>query len=116
MLNADSSTLNSDSDDQSRNIPPTIPSEVALSWIVRITSALVLDEQGSPSASTLDDARTGDLAEGVKALVDAAARAADRDGGLAQLEVATPAGSVFVVRDGKRTIAATTKPEPAAGL
>ena len=82
----------------------------------QITSAVVLDEQGSPSASTLDDARTGDLAESVKALVDAAARAADRDGGLAQLEVATPTGSVFVVRDGKRTIAATTKPEPAAGL
>jgi predicted regulator of Ras-like GTPase activity (Roadblock/LC7/MglB family) len=82
----------------------------------QITSAVVLDEQGSPSASTLDDARTGDLAESVKALVDAAARAADRDGGLAQLEVATPVGSVFVVRDGKRTIAATTKPEPAAGL
>ena len=62
----------------------------------QITSAVVLDEQGSPSASTLDDARTADLAESVKALVDAAARAADRDGGLAQLEVATPAGSVFV--------------------
>jgi hypothetical protein len=30
--------------------------------------------------------------------------------------VATPAGSVFVVRDGRRTIAATTRPEPAAGL
>ena len=29
MLNADSSTLKSESDDQSRNAAPTIPSEVA---------------------------------------------------------------------------------------
>jgi len=33
MLHADSSTLNSDSDDQSSVAPPTIPSAVALSWI-----------------------------------------------------------------------------------
>src|SRR3954465_9805306 len=82
----------------------------------QITSAVVLDEQGSATASTLDDGRTGEFAHSVRELVDAASRAADRDGGLAQLEVATPAGRVFVVRDGKRTIAATTKPEPAAGL
>jgi predicted regulator of Ras-like GTPase activity (Roadblock/LC7/MglB family) len=82
----------------------------------QITAAVVLDEQGAPVASTLDDARTGQLAENVKDLIAAAVGAAGRDGGLAQLEVATPAGSVFVVRDGKRTIAATTKPEPAAGL
>ena len=82
----------------------------------QITAAVVIDEQGAPEASTLDDSRAVRLAGGVKELVDAASRAADRDGGLAQLEVATAAGSVFVVRDGKRTIAATTKPEPAAGL
>ena len=33
MLNADSSTLKSDSDDQSRNTAPTMPSEVAWRWI-----------------------------------------------------------------------------------
>jgi predicted regulator of Ras-like GTPase activity (Roadblock/LC7/MglB family) len=82
----------------------------------QITAVVVLDEQGAPAASTLDESRTGEVAESVKELVASAATAADRDGGLAQLEVATPAGSVFVVRDGKRTIAATTKPEPAAGL
>jgi len=35
---------------------------------------------------------------------------------LAQLEAATTAGSVFVVRDGGRLIAATTTPEPTVGL
>ena len=35
---------------------------------------------------------------------------------VAQLEAATAAGSVFVVRDGGRTIAATTSPEPTVGL
>jgi predicted regulator of Ras-like GTPase activity (Roadblock/LC7/MglB family) len=36
--------------------------------------------------------------------------------GVAQLEAATVAGSVFVVRDGGRLIAATTTPEPTVGL
>ena len=36
--------------------------------------------------------------------------------GVAQLEAATLAGSVFVVRDGERMIAATTTPEPTVGL
>jgi hypothetical protein len=35
---------------------------------------------------------------------------------VAQLEAATPVGSVFVVRDGDRLIAATTTPEPTVGL
>jgi len=83
----------------------------------QITAAIVLDEEGARAASTVDDARANELEQAVKELVAAAGVAAGRDGGrLAQLEVATPTGSVFVVRDGKRTIAATTGPEPAAGL
>ena len=35
---------------------------------------------------------------------------------IAQLEAATTAGSVFVVRDGEQVIAATTSPEPTVGL
>jgi predicted regulator of Ras-like GTPase activity (Roadblock/LC7/MglB family) len=35
---------------------------------------------------------------------------------IAQLEAATGNGSVFVVRDGGRVIAATTSPEPTVGL
>jgi predicted regulator of Ras-like GTPase activity (Roadblock/LC7/MglB family) len=83
----------------------------------QITEAIVLDEKGASCASTLDDARSQEFSQSVKELVAAAGRAAGRDdGSLNQLEVSTPAGSVFVVRDGKRTIAATTRPEPAAGL
>ena len=36
--------------------------------------------------------------------------------GVTQLEAATVGGSVFVVRDGDRLIAATTSPEPTVGL
>jgi predicted regulator of Ras-like GTPase activity (Roadblock/LC7/MglB family) len=36
--------------------------------------------------------------------------------GVAQIEAATVGGSVFVVRDGERLIAATTTPEPTVGL
>jgi predicted regulator of Ras-like GTPase activity (Roadblock/LC7/MglB family) len=83
----------------------------------QITAAIVLDETGAPAASTVGEERAQELAESVKELVAAAAHAAERDGGgLAQLEVTTQTGSVFVVRDGKRTIAAATRPEPAAGL
>jgi predicted regulator of Ras-like GTPase activity (Roadblock/LC7/MglB family) len=83
----------------------------------QVTAAIVLDEQGAVAAATLGGEGAEELAGAVKELVSEAARAAGRDGGsLAQLEVATPAGSVFVVRDGQRTIAATTHPEPAAGL
>src|SRR6478672_6380469 len=35
MLNALSSTLKNESDDQSRNAPPTMPSAVAFDWIPR---------------------------------------------------------------------------------
>src|SRR5581483_4505894 len=73
----------------------------------QVTAAVVLGEDGSPVAATVDDERARDLAQAVNGR-DAAA--------LAQLEVSTPAGSVFVVRDGRRTIAATTAPEPPSGL
>src|SRR5581483_10105316 len=45
MLNADSSTLKSESDDQSRKKPPTTPSAVALSWIVWTTRRIVVIEE-----------------------------------------------------------------------
>jgi predicted regulator of Ras-like GTPase activity (Roadblock/LC7/MglB family) len=83
----------------------------------QITVAIVLDADGFPLASTLDDARAAALAQTVQELLAAARRAADGGGrDLAQLEISTPAGSVFLVRDAKRTIAAATRPEPAAGL
>src|SRR4051794_11233686 len=69
---------------------------------------------GSVLGSNLaSEAEVTRLAEGAVRLVQAA-EAMRPD--LQQLEAATVEGSVFVVRDGERTIAATTTPEPTVGL
>jgi hypothetical protein len=55
MLNADSSTLNSDSDVQSRKAPPMIPSVVAFSLIASTTrtmSSIDWDGNSRRSSST----------------------------------------------------------------
>jgi len=81
----------------------------------QITSAVVVDADGGPVASTLDDERGKGLARTVQELLAAADRVGDGRP-VVQLEVATAAGGVFLVRDGDLAIAATTRPEPAAGL
>ena len=81
----------------------------------QITSAIVIDADGSPLASTLDDAGAAELAPTVQELVAAAGRVGEGRQ-LSQLQLSTPDGGVFLVRDGDRAIAATTRPEPAAGL
>jgi predicted regulator of Ras-like GTPase activity (Roadblock/LC7/MglB family) len=83
----------------------------------QIEAALVLDTDGSTMASTLDGSRAEELARATQELLACVGRAAgDGAGKLAQLEVSTTDGSVFVVRDEERTIAATTGPEPTVGL
>jgi predicted regulator of Ras-like GTPase activity (Roadblock/LC7/MglB family) len=83
----------------------------------QIEAAIVLDADGSTMASTVDGTRTQELARAAQELLTAVGRAVgDGAGELAQFEVATTQGSVFVVRDGQRTIAATTGPEPTVGL
>ncbi len=83
----------------------------------QIEAALVLDADGSTMASTLDGTRSQELARAAQELLAAVRRVAgDGNGEPAQLEVATTDGSVFVVRDGERTITATTGPEPTVGL
>jgi predicted regulator of Ras-like GTPase activity (Roadblock/LC7/MglB family) len=83
----------------------------------QIEAAIVLDTDGSELASTLDDARTKELSSAARELLAAVGRVSgDGDKELAQLEVATTEGSVFIVRDQQRTIAATTAPEPTVGL
>ena len=69
----------------------------------------------------LDARATSAAAERFADGVDAARRRGRRGArgarlSLAQLEAATLDGSVFVVRDGERMIAATTTPEPTVGL
>ena len=81
----------------------------------QITSAIVIDADGSPLASTLDDAAAAKLAPSVQELLAAADRIGDGRR-LTQLQLSTPEGGVFLVRDGDRAIAATTRPDPAAGL
>ena len=67
----------------------------------QITSAIVVDADGSPVASTLDEESARELAQTVQELLAAAGRAGDGRQ-VAQLEVATPEGSVFLVREGER--------------
>ena len=61
---------------------------------------------------------TADLAERLTASARELLRRSrtPRPAPVAQLEAATTTGSVFVVRDGERVIAATTSPEPTVGL
>jgi predicted regulator of Ras-like GTPase activity (Roadblock/LC7/MglB family) len=85
----------------------------------QIEAVVVTGADGTILGSSLDDDdRTRRVADGAgRLLEEAAAAATGRDGaGLAQLEAATPDGSVFVVREGGRTIVATTGPEPTVGL
>ena len=85
----------------------------------QIERAAILDGDGTVLASTFADGeRARRFAAGARRLAEEAdaARAARGLGGLTQLEAATLGGSVFVVRDGERIIAATTRPEPTVGL
>jgi predicted regulator of Ras-like GTPase activity (Roadblock/LC7/MglB family) len=80
----------------------------------QVRHVAVVGAGGAVIGSNLaDDAAAQRLAEGARRLVEAAEGFRP---GLAQLEAATVAGSVFVVRDGDRLIAATTTPEPTVGL
>ena len=60
-----------------------------------------------------DETAAARLVERARGLLDAAEELRP---GVAQIEAATIAGSVFVIRDGERLIAATTTPEPTVGL
>jgi predicted regulator of Ras-like GTPase activity (Roadblock/LC7/MglB family) len=83
----------------------------------QIQAAVVFDEKGKVAGSTLDDpARAGELARAAGELLAAAEELKTGDASLTQLEVATGEGSVFVVRDGKTCIAATTGGNPTVGL
>jgi predicted regulator of Ras-like GTPase activity (Roadblock/LC7/MglB family) len=82
----------------------------------QIRAAVVLAADGSAIAATPDETRSAELAGAARELLEAAARASGEGRRVAQLEVSTREGSVFVVRDEERTIAATTGPEPTVGL
>jgi predicted regulator of Ras-like GTPase activity (Roadblock/LC7/MglB family) len=80
----------------------------------QIEAAVVWDEKGKVVGSTL--ANGDGFAKAAADLLAAAEELKTGDSPLTQLEVATGEGSVFVVREGKTTIAATTAAEPTVGL
>jgi predicted regulator of Ras-like GTPase activity (Roadblock/LC7/MglB family) len=95
----------------------------ALADLVEISSqieaAVLLGVDGAVVAATLDDElRARRFAETAKRLFDEAVDNEAEIGSppLQQIEAATLEGSVFVVRDGERLIAAITGPEPTVGL
>ncbi|MDQ5821718.1 MAG: roadblock/LC7 domain-containing protein [Actinomycetota bacterium] len=83
----------------------------------QIESVVLLDGKGAVVGSTFsDDGAAKRFADAAKALLDAAERVREGGEALTQLEAETPEGSVFVLRDGDRLIAATTVPDPTVGL
>jgi predicted regulator of Ras-like GTPase activity (Roadblock/LC7/MglB family) len=102
------------------SVSPAMDAAQALADLTEISSqiesAALFGEDGGVGASTFADE------ERAQAFVRAACELLDAAGGLRssaspnQVEVATAEGSVFVVRDDGRLIAATTTPEPTVGL
>jgi predicted regulator of Ras-like GTPase activity (Roadblock/LC7/MglB family) len=85
----------------------------------QVQAAVLLDAAGEVEvAAGAGDERARVLAQAARELLEAAGRA--RPGGgeqaVTQLEAATRAGSLFVVREGERVIAAATAPSPTVGL
>jgi len=99
-------------------MPATIAALADLAEIsTQIEAAVVFDREGTVLGSTVDDDRAGQLAGSALDLLRAAEEARPEDAEpLAQLDVTLRDGSVFVVADGDRLIAATTAPEPTVGL
>jgi hypothetical protein len=75
--------------------------------------AVTLPDGALGGSNLADEAAAERLVDGARRLLETAEELRP---GVAQLEAATPEGSVFVVRDGERLIAATTTPEPTVGL
>jgi predicted regulator of Ras-like GTPase activity (Roadblock/LC7/MglB family) len=82
----------------------------------QIEAAVLFDEGGAVLGSTLpNDEAAQEFARAAGRLLERAG-AFRSDGAITQLEASTGAGSVFVVRDDTRRIAATTGPAPTVGL
>jgi hypothetical protein len=83
----------------------------------QVERAVVLDAAGAPLASLPAAAAADDGL--TRAALEAVAVAADLHAGggeVTAVEVELETGGLFVLREGGRTIAATTGPDPTAGL
>jgi predicted regulator of Ras-like GTPase activity (Roadblock/LC7/MglB family) len=86
---------------------------------VQIEAAVIADHSGSVQACSPDDAATGELLARLALEIWEAADASRVDLGrdaLTQIELSTAQGSVFVVRDPRHVLLATTAPDPTVGL
>jgi hypothetical protein len=79
----------------------------------QVQRVVMVAADGSLAGSNADAEAAQKLADGARRLIGAAEELRPD---VSQLEAATVSGSVFVVRDGGRLIAATTSPEPTVGL
>jgi len=83
----------------------------------QVARAVIFDDDGEVLAGTDADADAAQkLAEAAQALVAAAGGLHATEGDVARAEVELADGGFFVLREGGRTIAATTGPSPTAGL
>jgi len=83
----------------------------------QITAAIALGEDGSVLASSsADDVATASLSAATLELVSTAADLGPDGGDVTRVEVELDEGALFVVREGGRTVAATTGPKPTSGL
>jgi predicted regulator of Ras-like GTPase activity (Roadblock/LC7/MglB family) len=79
----------------------------------QVENAIVLEEDTVVASSISDQSRAEELAAAVRRLVETAE---ETHGGLTRLQVVLPEGNVFLVREGRRLVAATTEADPASGL
>ena len=83
----------------------------------QIESAVVLRADGAVLASTFEDAtEAAALASSTLELMAAAFELSAQPREVTRVEVELESGAFFALRDGGRTIAATTGPQPTAGL
>ncbi len=82
----------------------------------QITAAIALDEDGSVLAASSPDPAAAALSAATLELVSAAADLGAEDGEVTRVEVELDEGAFFVLREGGRTVAATTGPKPTSGL
>ena len=83
----------------------------------QVARAVVFEDGGEVLAGTdADQAAVEELADAARALVAAAGGLHATEGDVSRAEVELADGGFFVLREGGRTIAATTGPDPTAGL
>jgi hypothetical protein len=83
----------------------------------QVARAVVLEDGGDVLAGTdAEPAATQELAAAARDLVAAAGGLHATEGDVTRAEVELAEGGFFVLREGGRTIAATTGPAPTAGL